>query len=49
MSIHMRKKELAIVGRCMRDVYQGPMRPKTHSEYVVLGCEHSPRGFRAML
>ena len=26
MSIHMRKKELAIVGRCMRDVYQGPMR-----------------------
>jgi hypothetical protein len=46
MSIHMRKKELAIVGRCMRDVYQGPIAtPKTHSEYrfVVLGCEHSRR------
>ena len=25
MRIHMRKKELAIVGRCMRDVYQGPI------------------------
>ena len=49
MSIHMRKKELAIVGRCMRDVYQGPMRPKPHSEYVVLGVSTPHAGFRAML